>query len=68
MFITTTFISTSITNLPIVLKGILTGEDAKIGVDMGAAAIIVSNHGGRQLDYVPASVSLGIVRCKGFCW
>lgn len=46
----------SITSLPIVLKGILTAEDAKIGVDMGAAAIMVSNHGGRQLDYVPASI------------
>uniref|UniRef100_A0A8D8TQY1 (S)-2-hydroxy-acid oxidase n=1 Tax=Cacopsylla melanoneura TaxID=428564 RepID=A0A8D8TQY1_9HEMI len=46
----------SITSLPIVLKGILTAEDAKIGADMGAAGIIVSNHGGRQLDYVPASI------------
>ena len=41
---------------PIVVKGVLTGEDAKRAVDAGAAAIIVSNHGGRQLDGAPASL------------
>jgi len=41
---------------PIVVKGILTGDDARRAVDEGAAAIIVSNHGGRQLDGVPASI------------
>ena len=41
---------------PIVVKGVLTGEDAKRAVDAGAAAIIVSNHGGRQLDSAPASL------------
>lgn len=40
----------SISPLPIVLKGILTAEDALIAVQHGVAAIIVSNHGGRQLD------------------
>jgi len=40
----------SITTLPIVLKGILTPEDALLAVDHGADAVIVSNHGGRQLD------------------
>lgn len=40
----------SITELPIVVKGILTGEDAALAVEHGAAAVIVSNHGGRQLD------------------
>lgn len=40
----------SITNLPIVVKGILTGEDARLAADHGAAGIVVSNHGGRQLD------------------
>jgi 4-hydroxymandelate oxidase len=40
----------SISRLPIVVKGIMTGEDAALAVDHGAAAIIVSNHGGRQLD------------------
>ncbi|GIJ44479.1 alpha-hydroxy-acid oxidizing enzyme [Virgisporangium aliadipatigenens] len=37
--------------LPVVLKGILTGEDAALAVAHGAAAVIVSNHGGRQLDH-----------------
>src|SRR5690348_1631080 len=41
---------------PIVVKGILTGDDAKRAADKGAAAIVVSNHGGRQLDGVPASL------------
>jgi 4-hydroxymandelate oxidase len=36
--------------LPLVVKGILTAEDARRAVDHGAAAIVVSNHGGRQLD------------------
>lgn len=40
----------SISRLPVVLKGILTAEDAVIAAEHGAAAIIVSNHGGRQLD------------------
>ncbi len=39
-----------ITALPIAVKGILTGEDAALAVGLGAAAVIVSNHGGRQLD------------------
>ena len=41
---------------PIVVKGVLTGDDARRAVDAGAAAISVSNHGGRQLDGVPASL------------
>jgi len=41
---------------PIVVKGVLTGEDARRAVGEGAAAIIVSNHGGRQLDGVSASL------------
>jgi L-lactate dehydrogenase (cytochrome) len=40
----------------IVIKGVLTGEDARRAVDGGAAAIVVSNHGGRQLDGAPASL------------
>jgi isopentenyl diphosphate isomerase/L-lactate dehydrogenase-like FMN-dependent dehydrogenase len=39
---------------PIIIKGILTPDDARRSVDEGAAAIVVSNHGGRQLDCVPA--------------
>jgi isopentenyl diphosphate isomerase/L-lactate dehydrogenase-like FMN-dependent dehydrogenase len=46
----------SLTSLPIILKGILTAEDAAIAVQHGVNGIIVSNHGGRQLD----SVSPGI--------
>ena len=41
---------------PIVIKGVLTGEDARRAVDEGAVAVSVSNHGGRQLDCVPASL------------
>ena len=41
---------------PIVIKGVLTGDDARRAIDEGVAAISVSNHGGRQLDCVPASV------------
>lgn len=44
--------------LPIVLKGILTGEDARLAVEHGADAIVVSNHGGRQLDRVPAALDV----------
>ncbi|MFL5943305.1 MAG: alpha-hydroxy acid oxidase [Gaiellaceae bacterium] len=42
--------------LPVVLKGILTAEDAQTAVEHGAAAVVVSNHGGRQLDGVPATL------------
>ena len=41
---------------PVVVKGVLTGDDARRAVDEGAAAISVSNHGGRQLDCVSASL------------
>ncbi|XP_022911547.1 2-Hydroxyacid oxidase 1 [Onthophagus taurus] len=46
----------SVTNLPVVIKGILTAEDAKIAVDIGVEGIWVSNHGARQVDGVPASI------------
>jgi isopentenyl diphosphate isomerase/L-lactate dehydrogenase-like FMN-dependent dehydrogenase len=42
-------------SLPVLVKGVLTGEDAALAVEHGAAAVIVSNHGGRQLDCVLAS-------------
>ena len=42
--------------LPVVLKGVLTAADAVTAVEHGAAAVVVSNHGGRQLDGVPASI------------
>jgi 4-hydroxymandelate oxidase len=41
--------------LPLVIKGILTGEDARLAADHGASAVVVSNHGGRQLDGVGAT-------------
>jgi len=41
---------------PIVIKGVLTGDDARRAVDEGASAVVVSNHGGRQLDCVPATL------------
>jgi len=41
---------------PIVVKGVLTGDDARLAIDQGAAAISVSNHGGRQLDCVQSSL------------
>jgi isopentenyl diphosphate isomerase/L-lactate dehydrogenase-like FMN-dependent dehydrogenase len=41
---------------PIVIKGVLSADDAKRSLDHGAAAVVVSNHGGRQLDGVPASL------------
>jgi isopentenyl diphosphate isomerase/L-lactate dehydrogenase-like FMN-dependent dehydrogenase len=41
---------------PIVVKGILTSDDARRAIDIGAAGVIVSNHGGRQLDGVSAAL------------
>ena len=41
---------------PIVVKGVLTGDDARRSIDAGAEGVIVSNHGGRQLDSVPATL------------
>jgi isopentenyl diphosphate isomerase/L-lactate dehydrogenase-like FMN-dependent dehydrogenase len=38
------------------VKGLVTPEDARLAVDHGAAAIVVSNHGGRQLDGAPATL------------
>ncbi|OWO95382.1 alpha-hydroxy-acid oxidizing enzyme [Rhizobium esperanzae] len=43
---------------PLIIKGILDPEDAKAAADTGADAIIVSNHGGRQLDGAPSSISM----------
>jgi isopentenyl diphosphate isomerase/L-lactate dehydrogenase-like FMN-dependent dehydrogenase len=45
-------------SLPLVVKGILTVEDALLAVEHGAAGVIVSNHGGRQLDGVPATLDV----------
>ncbi len=53
--------------IPVILKGILNPEDAKMAVDRGAAAIVVSNHGGRQLDGVVATMDAlpGVVSAVG---
>jgi 4-hydroxymandelate oxidase len=45
-----------VTGLPVVVKGIVRGDDAKRAVDNGASAIVVSNHGGRQLDTSIAAI------------
>jgi isopentenyl diphosphate isomerase/L-lactate dehydrogenase-like FMN-dependent dehydrogenase len=42
--------------LPLLIKGILTADDARRAVDAGAEGIVVSNHGGRQLDGTPAAL------------
>lgn len=44
------------TRLPLLLKGIMTGDDAARAVEVGAAGVIVSNHGGRNLDTLPATI------------
>lgn len=46
-----------LTTLPLVIKGVLTAEDARLAVEHGFAAVIVSNHGGRQLDGAPAAIT-----------
>ena len=45
-------------SLPIALKGILTAEDGRLAVEHGADAVVVSNHGARQLDRVPAPIDV----------
>jgi len=43
---------------PLIIKGILDVEDAKLAAETGAEALVVSNHGGRQLDGAPSSISM----------
>ncbi|OUR74398.1 alpha-hydroxy-acid oxidizing enzyme [Methylophaga sp. 41_12_T18] len=51
------------TEMPIILKGILSPIDAKKAVDLGIAGIIVSNHGGRTLDCIPSAIeALPVIR------
>lgn len=45
------------TSLPVIVKGVLTSEDAVLSYQYGAKGIIVSNHGGRQIDGTISSVS-----------
>ncbi|MDP3706393.1 MAG: alpha-hydroxy acid oxidase [Legionellaceae bacterium] len=46
------------TKLPVILKGVMHEDDAMIALDLNIAAIIVSNHGGRQLDGMPATIEV----------
>ena len=57
----------SMTRLPIVLKGVLHPADARQALSLGAAGLIVSNHGGRTLDTAPATASAlpGVVQAVG---
>jgi 4-hydroxymandelate oxidase len=48
----------SLTKLPVLVKGILRADDAKLALEHGASGIIVSNHGGRQLDTAPATIDV----------
>jgi 4-hydroxymandelate oxidase len=48
----------SIAPMPVIVKGVLAPADAVLAIENGAAAIIVSNHGGRQLDSVPAGITM----------
>jgi 4-hydroxymandelate oxidase len=43
------------TRLPVVVKGVCRGDDARRAAEQGAKAVVVSNHGGRQLDTAPAT-------------
>lgn len=47
-----------LTSLPLVLKGVLHPADAALAVEHGVDAVMVSNHGGRQLDTVPATIDV----------
>jgi 4-hydroxymandelate oxidase len=44
-----------VTSLPVLLKGVLTAEDAELAVEHGVSGLIVSNHGGRQLDFASSA-------------
>lgn len=48
----------SLTDMPIIVKGIMAPEDALIAVERGASGIYVSNHGGRELDHQPSTLEV----------
>ncbi|KAK2808498.1 hypothetical protein FQN50_004707 [Emmonsiellopsis sp. PD_5] len=48
----------SITNMPIVLKGVQRVNDVLRAIDLGLPAVVLSNHGGRQLDFAPSAIEL----------
>ncbi len=47
-----------LTSLPVLVKGIINAEDAFLALNHGAAGVVVSNHGGRQLDSVPSTIEV----------
>ena len=57
----------SLSPLPVMVKGVLTSEDAALAVEAGVEGIVVSNHGGRQLDGVPAALDVlpGVAEAVG---
>ena len=48
----------SLTRLPVLLKGICRPDDARLALEHGARGVIVSNHGGRQMDSAPATIEV----------
>lgn len=48
----------SITDLPLIVKGVQTVEDAELAIEHGAKGVYLSCHGGRQLDYAPAAIDI----------
>jgi L-lactate dehydrogenase (cytochrome) len=48
----------SITKMPILIKGIQTAEDAVLAAKYGCQGVVLSNHGGRQLDFAPSSIEI----------
>lgn len=46
------------TSLPFIVKGVMTSDEAEIAAEAGAAAVVVSNHGGRVLDYTPGTAEV----------
>jgi 4-hydroxymandelate oxidase len=52
----------SLTKLPVILKGICRADDAKRAVECGVGSIVVSNHGGRQMDTAPPTIEV-LPRC-----
>ena len=48
----------SATNLPVIIKGVMCAKDALKAIEVGAAAIVVSNHGGRVLDHTPGTADV----------
>jgi L-lactate dehydrogenase (cytochrome) len=48
----------SVTNMPIVIKGVQTAEDTVLAAKYGCQGVVLSNHGGRQLDFAPSGIEI----------